>query len=131
MGIETTIDREKDLTIQKVTGEIHSEDIIAAIEGHYDRDFTNKVLWDFRDASYDAINLDQLESIAKETKRYSSLRSNGKTALVVESDLGFGLGRTFDSLMEFQVTEVAYMVFRDIDSAMKWLLDDPPQQEGA
>ncbi len=58
------------------------------------------------------------------TKHFADQRKNGRTALVFASELGFGLGRMFDSMLEFDVSIVSYMVFLDYDTAMKWLLSE-------
>ncbi|MCJ7773604.1 MAG: hypothetical protein MUP22_10795 [Desulfobacterales bacterium] len=119
--IETFIDKQKDLTIITLTGEITTDEIIQKIEKYYSKDVTKLILWDFSEASLIKITSEEVQKIALLTKKYSEIRKGGKTTLVFVSDLGFGLGRVFEISKDIEGSMVARMIFRDKQEALQWL----------
>ena len=127
MPITSKIDQSSQLTMHITTGEISSNDIIRVIESFYKEKPTKNVIWDFRDADPDALlsfSYNELKDIVIFTKQHWELRRSGKTALVVSTDLGFGLGRMYDTLAEIENLSHSVQVFRCMDEAMKWLEKD-------
>ena len=122
--IETFLDKQKDITVHTVTGEITAEELILKIEEYYSGESTKSILWDFTEASLEKITPGQVREIAEFTKERSEIRRGGKTALVFGSDLGFGLGRMFDTFQEIGDSKVEHMAFRDKQKAMEWLNSD-------
>lgn len=119
--IETIIDESKDLTIQTVTGDITSSEIIQKITEYYMGKSTNFILWDFSKANVVNIKSDEIQKIVELTKKYSHFRKEGKTAMVFSSQLGFALGRIYDILHDIGKSEIRHMAFQDIESAARWL----------
>ena len=110
-----------------VSGEVSFSEIIKAIELFYKEKPTKNVMWDFRDADLKALlslSYNNLQDIAKFTKQHRELRKSGKTALVVSTDVGFGLGRMYGTFAEIQNLSHSVHVFRSMDEAMKWLEED-------
>ena len=120
-NIETLIDKQRDISVQTVTGKITADEIIQKIEDYYSKGITRSILWDFSKVSLVKITSEDVCKIAHLAKKYSGLRKGGKTALVFVSDLGFGLGRMYDIAQDIEESEVDHMVFRDKNSTMKWL----------
>lgn len=120
--ITTSIDYETGLTIQKVIGQISAAEIKSTIDNYYKGKFTALILWDFSDAIMNLITPGDARGIALLTKKYAEIRPNGKTAMVFSSDLGFGLGRVYDSSQHIENPGVSYMSFRNFDDAQNWLM---------
>ena len=72
-------------------------------------------LWDFRAVSEVAVSTDCVRDLS----RTSSFAEGSRRALVVHSDLQFGLARMFQTLTEHTPHVVG--VFRDLDEARAWL----------
>ena len=59
--------------------------------------------------------------IIDHAKGFAHLRNNGKTAIVISSSLGFGLGRMYDTLAQIADHPVKHSVFRSYDEAVAWI----------
>ena len=68
-----------------------------------------------------SFSYDELRDIANFTKQHEEFRRSGKTALVASTDLTFGLGRMYDTLVEIENLSHSVKVFRPMDEAIKWL----------
>ena len=121
--IETTVDKNRQLTIQTITGEATFDEIARAIKTYYEGVVTKFVLWDSSQALFDKVKASEVEALAAVAKRYSSCRQGGKTALVFSSDLGFGIGRMFDTHHEILASKISHASFRSREEAFKWLLE--------
>ena len=119
--IVTKIDEALDLTIQTVSGEITAIEIIQKMEDYYKGKITRLLLWDFRDAKLDKISASDVRMISHLSQKYIIRKTNGKTAMVFSSDLGFGFGRMYDNTQIVGDAEVTNNSFRDMDSALEWL----------
>ena len=120
--IKTSVDIDCQLTIHTVTGELLSDEITNKIKTYNESGPTKFILWDLSEAVLDKITSSQIESFVAVTKQYSNLRKGGKTALVFSSDLGFGLGRVFDSYQDLADSAIPHMTFRSKKLALEWLL---------
>ncbi len=122
--ITTRFDRDQDLMIRVVTGEVSVAELIAALDQYYRKpggDFARLMLWDFREATLNSIETSDLRQITEVSAQYSFLRPDGKTALVVSSELGFGLGRMYDIGHDIKNSNVSRRVFRSMPEALSWL----------
>ena len=120
--IETSINKDADLTIQTVTGKISAKEISNAIENYFKGVLTKLVLWDFTNADLSSIKSIEIQDIVDVTKKYLNLRPVGKTAMVFSSDLGFGMGRMYGTKQEITKPDnISYMSFRDKGKALNWL----------
>jgi SpoIIAA-like len=126
MQIKKEIDKEKQLITFTVTGELDFDELSEAYQSYYDDEKPSKnMLWDFRSAKGGSIlSKERLEQYALFPKRYAHKRPVGKTAYVVESDLGFGLGRMIMAYAQFSDIKVEINVFRSMDEAIQWLEKD-------
>jgi hypothetical protein len=121
--IDTTNDLSLQLTIHTITGEVSPEEISNKIKTYSESGPTEFVLWDFSKAELSKITFSHVETFIALTKQYSSYRKRGKTALVFSSNLGFGLGRIFDTRLELMESKIPYMTFRSKEDALKWLFE--------
>jgi hypothetical protein len=65
------------------------------------------------------LNAGEIRSAAE----HSLYSKNSRRAILVHSNLGFGLGKSFDIYREI-LGEKVCRVFRDREDAMKWLLEE-------
>ena len=120
-SFESTQETSKELTLAVVKGKVGSNDILDWIANYHSGTVTKYILCDFTEADISEIDTEELRKIAEEAKKYSEARHNGKTALVVGDDLGFGFGRVFKSFAEIENIAIEYMIFRNRTEARKWL----------
>jgi len=117
------IKKDKSLTILSVAGELTREEIIFAFEDWAKHDVTLLLMWDLRDADLSSLNQEDLEQITAVTKTYANLRKNGKTALLVPTDLSFGISRMYEAIAEIGEHSISIRAFRSIENALAWLVD--------
>ena len=123
--VETQVDRERDLTTYTVSGDFTAEQIGQAIRDFYDGQPTTRVLWDFTAATFDNISAHVPQQMAGASQQHIEGRKHGgKTALVFSSDVGYGLGRMFETFRGLQDSHVAYSTFRSREKALQWLETD-------
>lgn len=80
-------------------------------------------LWDIRGCSIDPdINFESLREIVLFLRKSNVRKAKaGKSALLVDSAIAFGIVRTFQSLAEIKDLGYEIEVFQDEDKALAWL----------
>ena len=111
----------KDLTIIAFSGKVSDDEILDAIEDYYRGNVTTNLIWDYTSADLTVITSDQLQHISSVAQGYAHLRKDGKTAIVMPDELGFGIGRMYEIFNEMNEVPIDYHIFKHIDQAMDWL----------
>jgi hypothetical protein len=126
MLIKKEIDKTKQLTIFTVSGEVDFDELLENYQLYYDDVQPSKnMLWDFRSAKGgNRLSQEGLRHFASFPKKYEHKRPVGKTAYVVEGDLGFGMGRMVMAYVELLDSKVDVNVFRSMNEAIQWLEAD-------
>lgn len=119
--IATTIDRDRDLTVRTVKGEVTAQELMDALAEYYAGEPTRNILWDFTEAMLERLTVSEVRGLAQATRLHATRRAGGKTALVFSSASAFGLGRVFDQSQSASDTPVDHMSFRDRAAALAWL----------
>ena len=122
-NIQIHVDAKKQLTIYTVTGKVTWNEIADALEEYYSNDPTAGMLWDFRAIDASDLSSRELINIVSVAKKYAHQRKNGKTAIVVSSDLSFGISRMYENYAELYEHPIDHRITKDYDAAMKWLLE--------
>lgn len=78
-------------------------------------------LWDFRACEIAGFSTDELRQLGAVARGNAERRGRARLAIVVSTDLQFGLSRMFAMLNELSHLEA--VVFRDIVEAERWILD--------
>lgn len=117
--IKTT--KAQDLTRIAFFGKVTGESIIKALKCFYDSEITSKVIWDFSNCDVTQVQKEDLFSIIEVSKSYAHMRVDGKTALVVDSDLPFGIARMHKTLADLDRYPIRIEIFRSGDDALAWL----------
>jgi hypothetical protein len=114
------------LTVYAITGKVTFDELIGELNNIYEMNVTEKFLWDFSVADLSDITSLNLRQIINFVGKNAGARAVGKTAFVVASELGYGLGRMYELLSKIDDHPVSYNVFRNIDEAMAWLEKKEP-----
>lgn len=129
MPIETTIDPETGFRVHVLTGRVKPEEVAAALDKVYGRpDFRSDAdtLCDMRQADLGEFSRDTVKSVAAFVSGRRGAPPGARTAVVVGRDLGFGLARMYEQLVE-TMSSANIEVFRDLDEAMEWLEQVPSE----
>ena len=118
---EKKIFPDKEITVLKVTGDVTCDQIIGELTRIYEEEITNNYIWDFASAVVKNLTGNDLQQIIAHAKEYRHLRENGKTAFIISTSLGYGLGRMYDSLAQVADHPVKHGVFRSYDDAFAWI----------
>ena len=119
--VEIINEKEHDLTRIVFSGKITAAVILAALKKFYAFDVTQKILWDFSNCDPSALMAEDLTAFVETAKEYADLRMKGKSALVGNSDLQYGLGRMYSTLAEILKHPIPTPIFRTVDEALAWL----------
>ena len=119
--IKKTINREKNLTVITVNGELTFDQIIDVLDQFYASEYTLYLLWDLTNADTSSLTTVQVDMIVDHAKEYAHLRKGGKAAFVLSRDVDFGLARMYEQLSEAKQHPILHGVFRSLDEAMNWL----------
>lgn len=78
-------------------------------------------LWDLRSADLSALTLTELRELVYELYPVFSSGEGGRTAMLCDSDLAYGVCRVYGALQSLQGVPVEHAVFRDAEAALRWL----------
>ncbi|MGW8248893.1 MAG: hypothetical protein ACWGOV_12380 [Acidiferrobacterales bacterium] len=121
--LEEFVDEERQLTIHIFTGEVLGKDVIEAVKALYASGPTLNHLWDLTDADMSAVKSEDLQEIALIAKQSSTSGRNGRTAIVSNSDLGYGLSRMYGSFAEMSGHSTVVRSFRTRKEAEEWIAE--------
>lgn len=121
--LEEYIDEENHLTVHVFTGTVLGKDLIEAVKALYAAGPTPNHLWDLTEADMSAVKSDDLQEIALIAKQSSPSGRNGRTAIVSNSDLGFGLSRMYGSFAEMSGHGIEVRPFRSRKEAEEWIAE--------
>ena len=131
MPIAMLVDRRRRLATFTLTGAVSLEEVRAALQSFYGgTEIPPNVLWDCRNSDPADLSADEVRRIVEQLGRHEdrfSARQGGKTAVVVPSDLSFGLARMAQILAESSKEPLPFevRVFRDMEDAERWLAETP------
>ncbi len=106
-----------------VKGEVLLDETLACMSRYYARDAASipLALWDFRLADLSSFYSAELESTILMIEKNIEMRQGGKSALLVDSDVGFGLARMLETNWELTDLPMEMRAFRKYDEAVAWL----------
>ena len=106
MPIHTGVDFEKQLTVQKVIGEVSFEETMAALNAFYEGNTTLHVMWDLTEGTIARLTGSQIRSISDSVsmmseKRFKDIPLKRMAAYHLLQSLGIGLGVFFEDFVPF------------------------------
>ena len=110
--IETTVDDQHDLIIHSCSGSLTEKEFLDAIQSYYEKNPTRNVIWNFSKASLADIPSDFVRRSSEVVKRLGVARRNGKSAVIVSSDLEYGMARMFQIMTNSGEIPFTIKVFR-------------------
>ena len=119
--ITTHVDHSKELTIHTIVGVVTGREILDKVREVLEGTPTRFVIWDFSAADVTAVSRDAMEQAVGVNKALGGVRRGGKTALILTSDLAFGLGRVYETLMQLREAPFELQAFRSLEEAGAWL----------
>ena len=124
MAISRQTDESKQLTIFKVEGKTHPDEIIASIDQYFQGTTTLNSLWDFSGIELEEhVSHAGAEKIARFSEQYQGIQENSQIALVATTPLGLGLLRLFEGLSKADEAHYTVKSFRSVELALQWLLE--------
>ncbi len=124
MSITPHIDKDKDLTVFKVTGILTFEKVLLVVTSFYGGIPTKHVLWDLNDTTAVQLSSEEMEKISNFRLQYEGVEASGKTAFVAQEDIHFGLLRIFEIQSTYHKTPYTIRIFRKVDEALQWIDED-------
>ncbi len=117
MPITTEIDNDKQLTSHTAIGDVPFEELMTAIKQAWEGPQTMNIVWDFSKGTVD-LSSEQIKAISNHIKHHSEKRREGKTAIIVSRDLGYGMARMGGTLVEMKGATYKINTFRSYEEAM-------------
>ncbi len=96
------------------------EDVLSFIGDHIGDWRDRDVLWDMSLLDFPSTNAAAVRAFMSGGAKYSKQRSGLRSAAVVDPDLGFGMMRMLEILMDAR-GDFEFRVFRSKDDALQWL----------
>jgi hypothetical protein len=126
--ITTIIRPELDLTERIVVGALTASDILDQIEQLQKVPFSKLRLWDFTDATFESIRSEDVPRFADAMARQAKLSFGWKTAVILGSDVAFGITRMYEAYREIRNISTPFYAARSRPEALEWLLRKEPKQ---
>lgn len=128
MPITLEIDRDRNLTTLTLRGQVTLSEMLKTLNAYGKSGVTLNELYDVRLLAGERISSEDVEAVVNYFRQYGGLRPpNSKTAVLVASDLDYGISRMIqqltDGIVPFQVN-----VFETLEQAMAWLDEEPIQE---
>jgi hypothetical protein len=123
-NISVVVHPERELTEIICAGDLTIAEVIAELQRSQQGAITRRVLWDVSKVESSTI---RGADAAKNSATITSLiqpRVRGKSAVVAETDLTYGLCRMYHAYRENQQLELPFRIFRNRQEALDWLLAD-------
>ncbi len=122
MPMTYTIDKANSLVRIVGTGLLTDEEMvecIASLRADPELEPDMNTLSDMRDIEV-GFTRNGINGMVKVMRDSSERRAAAKAAIVVSSDVAYGMGRMLEIVAEGEV-EPSFRIFRDMDSALSWL----------
>jgi len=125
MPLDHHYDREKKLHIVTAVGEATFEQLDQFLKkitssDEYSADLP--AIWDLRRFDFKVMDSKLLRSVIRMRERYPQ-RDGVRIALVVDSDVGFGVGRMYELITAVRRNPQTTKVFRDFADAERWIME--------
>lgn len=121
MPVNTVIDRENDITRHIASGEVSDEEMFAAQKEFYENGPTRLQLWEMSECSVKDVTIGGMRTFIEKAAQLGKARENGRTAVIVSSQLQYGLARMAEAFGEFASLPFEFHAFKDRDTALAWL----------
>ena len=118
--IKTTI--KDNIIINTISSEATLPEVFMYIANHIDVWKDRHIIWNMNDFIFNDETTETFRQFIMKGEDISEKRKGLKTAIVVRSDLGYGMMRMFSMLAEGRL-QFSLQTFRNLAEAKKWLLN--------
>lgn len=118
---EKQLIKEKNLTIIKAFGILSVKDLTDILDRFYAEDYTLNVVWDYTAADFSQLSTPDVRNVLQYAIKCSKPRKGGKSAILVEGDLPFGLGRLYETYAEYESEMIDIRSFKTLEEAFDWM----------
>ena len=119
--INTTVDLNKQLIVNTVSGYHTPYEYMKRIQQNLDNNPMKYALWDYSNADLSNLTNENLTELMQFTVDHPNTHVLKKVALVLPSDLSYGLGRMFETFGEIENAPWEIRPFRSMEEAFLWL----------
>ena len=120
--IEKLSDTQQQLTTFKCTGDIIVKELINELITFYEKSPTLYMLMDLTNAHLKRGSTEDVREYIDFVKNKGSVRSGGRTAIMVSSDNEYGLSRAFQIISKIKGLDIETGIFHSLVEAKQWLL---------
>lgn len=124
MPVSTDINQEADFTEHIATGDVSDGEMFAAQAEFYENGPTRLQLWDMSGCAVKGVTIGGMRAFIEGAARQGKVRKSGRTAVIVNSQLQYGLARMAEVFGEFAHIPFAFRVFKDRKEAVDWLNEE-------
>ncbi len=124
MPVTTTTYPELDLTIFTTTGKVSVDQQKQVLKSFYENEPTRNVIWNFSLLEEVSASSSELREIILYAKQFSDRRTGGCTALIVDTQLKYGLARMASTFAEIEHIPWSIRAFEKLDEAMAWISEN-------
>jgi hypothetical protein len=128
MAIELKIDQERNLAVYTLSGDVTVKDVKEVVRCFGESlELAKNLLWDTRSATFlkplEREDVDQLVTMMERYRESFIEGDEGKWAVIAETDLGFGIMRMLNSMLQMEGFPISFEPFRTIEDAIEYLED--------
>jgi hypothetical protein len=121
MPIKTIKKVEEDFTEHIVSGEVTDKEMFDCEKEFYLSGPTKLQFWDMTKSKLTKVTVDGMRQFVARTSRLGKSRAGGRTAVLVQSQIQFGLGRMAEAFGDFESLPFEFRIFREREEAIRWL----------
>lgn len=110
-----------DLTIFTVIGPVTPAELAEAINEFYEGVTSKDVIWDLTRGDFSLISNTDIQDLVNIPRSQYLARKGGKSALVADKDLAYGLARVYEARTAMDPLPFETKVFRTMKEAYQWL----------
>jgi hypothetical protein len=132
MPVKSEIDKDNNVIIRKVVGELTLQDIKDALVSTpqlagFEPDMG--VVWDYSEGTNANFGPNEIKKLAQSVEQWSQGRGSAKyrSASFAPRDIEFGLSRMYQAFIEIRGVSFEFSVFRELDQAIRWVNKIEPQ----
>jgi len=123
MPVSTETHPERDLTVFAITGLVSADELQQALISFYEGSPTRNLICDFTHLEKVDASSRELQEIVRYAKRFSHVRTGGRTALVGNTMLKYGLARMASTFAEIEKLPWEIRPFKKLDEALAWVAE--------
>jgi len=119
--IKIIFDSEKQILINTVEGSPTADDYMLSIKSSLDKHPMKYLVWDYTKAVLSGLTNQDLKNIMHFAVSHPNTHIHVKVALILPTDLAYGLGRMFAVYGEIDNAPWKILPFRSAEEAFDWL----------